>query len=75
MIDIQFVTNEQAEILDQIWACETEDDILELREAMDPGQWQTLDLLIEAIALAMLDDKVHSEVDCTEARNILDNIG
>ena len=71
MINIQGVTQEQSEILDQIWACETEEDVLELREAMDPSQWHTLDILIEAIALGMIDDTVETEVDCAEARDIL----
>lgn len=73
MIDIQGVTREQAEILDQLWACETEDDVHELRLAMDPDQWHTLDLLVEAIALGVLDEEVQSEVDCAQVRTILSN--
>jgi len=71
MINIQGVTQEQADILDQIWVCETEEDVLELREAMDPSQWHMLDILIEAIALGMIDDTVETEVDCAQAREIL----
>jgi hypothetical protein len=71
MISIQNVTPKQAEILDRIWECDTEDDVLELREAMDPADWDTLDLLIETIAISCIDDQVQSEVDCTQVRKIL----
>jgi hypothetical protein len=71
MINIHGVTSEQAEILDQLWACETEEDVLQLRNAMDPDQWPILDILIETIAIALLDDEVHSEIDCEQVRQIL----
>lgn len=74
MIDIHGVTNEQAEILDQLWVCETEEDVYELRMAMDPEQWHTLDLLIEAVALGLLDHEIQTEVDCSQVRDILDNL-
>lgn len=72
-IDIQHVTDEQIEILEQLWVCDTEDDVNELRLAMDPDQWHTLDLLIEAVALAVLDQEIQTEVDCEQVRSILRN--
>lgn len=72
-IDIQHVTDEQIEILEQLWVCDTEDDVNELRLAMDPDQWHILDLLIEAIALAVLDQEIQTEVDCEQVRSILRN--
>lgn len=71
MVSIQHVTQKQAEILDRIWECDTEDDVLELRAAMDPCDWHTLDLLIEAIAIGFIDESVQTEVDCSQVREIL----
>lgn len=71
LIDIHHVTAEQHQMLEQIWACDTEDDVLELRCALDQDQCKMLDVLLEAIALGFLDAKIQTEVDCEEIRNIL----
>jgi len=67
-MNIQCVTKQQQELLDEIWACDSEDDINELVEAVEPEYRQEVLVLAECVFLAHLDDLVHSETDCGEAR-------
>lgn len=67
-MNIQCVNQRQQELLNEIWACDTEDDINELVEAVEPEYRSEVLLLAECVFLAHLDDLVHSETDCAEAR-------
>jgi hypothetical protein len=67
-MNIQCVTKQQQELLNEIWACDSEDDINELLEAVEPEYRQEVLLLAECVFLAHLDDLVLSETDCAEAR-------
>jgi len=70
-MEIQGVNQRQQELLNEIWACDSEDDINELVEAVEPEYRQEVLLLAECVFLAHLDDLVLSETDCAEARSEL----
>jgi len=70
-INITGITERQSDILDQIWMCKTEDELFELRMALEPDEQLEMELLIESIVLACLDSEIESETDCVEARNAL----
>jgi hypothetical protein len=70
-MNIQCVTKQQQELLNEIWACDDQQDLLELIETVEPEYRQEVLLLSECVFLAHLDEEVESEPDCAEARRIL----
>lgn len=68
---IQGVNQLQQELLNEIWKCDSEEDLEEFIEAVEPEYRQEVLLLAECVFLAHLDDLVGSETDCAEARNLL----
>jgi hypothetical protein len=70
-MNIQCVTKQQQELLNEIWACDDQQDLLELIETVEPEYRQEVLLLSECVFLAHLDEEVESERDCAEARRIL----
>lgn len=70
MIQITGISASQRELLDRIWECDNSDDINELKMAI-PEESHTIDLLIEAIVLATIDEFVQTKADCFEANDLL----
>ena len=70
-MNIQCVTKQQQELLNEIWACDDQEDLLELIDSIEPEYKQEVLLLAECVFLAHLDDEVESEPDCEAAREIL----
>ena len=73
-MEIQGVNQLQQELLSEIWACDTEQDLEEFIEAVEPEYKQEVLLLCECVFLAHLDDLVQSETDTAEARAELTRI-
>lgn len=70
-MNIQCVTKQQQELLNEIWACDDQADLLELIETVEPEYRQEVLLLSECVFLAHLDEEVRSEADCEAARVLL----
>lgn len=70
-MNIQCVTKQQQELLNEIWACDDQRDLLELIETVEPEYRQEVLLLSECVFLAHLDEEVRSETDCEAARVLL----
>ena len=70
-MEIQGVNQLQQELLNEIWACDSEEDLEQFIDAVEPEYRQQVLLLAECVFLAHLDDCVLSETDCAEARTLL----
>jgi hypothetical protein len=70
-MQIQGVNQLQRELLNEIWACDSQEDLAEFIEAVEPEYRQEVLLLAECVFLAHLDDGVQTERDCAEARKLL----
>ena len=73
-MEIQGVNQLQQELLNEIWACDTEEALEEFIEAVEPEYRDEVILLCECVFLAHLDDLVQSETDTAEARAELTRI-
>jgi hypothetical protein len=68
IIQIDHLTDQQQWLCQQLWLCETFDEIIELRDAIDRDMHHDLMLMILLIKLADLDNSVVDESDCIDAQ-------
>lgn len=75
MVMIANLTQEQVELCDQLWACDTMDDvenfIASLPSDEDRHEARVLQMMMLA---AVCDEEVQTYDDCGAARNILDRV-
>jgi len=71
-MQIQGTTQLQQKLLNGIWQCDTEQDLEDFVDSVDPQHRQQVMLLAECVFLAHIDDSVQSELDTLAARQILD---
>jgi len=58
----------------QLWLCETLDEVAELRDSIDEDMWQDLFVIMELIFLADMDSMIDNEEDCKDAIKIMKRI-
>ena len=58
----------------QLWICETLDEVAELRDSIDEEMWHDLFVVMELIFLADMDSMVTDEKDCKDAIEIIERI-
>lgn len=68
IIQIDNLTDQQQWLCQQLWLCETFDEIIELRDSIDRDMHHDLMLMILLIKLADLDNSVVDESDCIDAQ-------
>ncbi len=71
MITINGLSEHQVALLDEMWACETMEDLDEFMETLDSADRAEAERLQRMILLAELDNIV-AEMPLTEARQVLD---
>ena len=71
MITINGLSEHQVALLDEMWACETMEDLDEFIETLDSADRAEAERLQRMILLAELDNIV-AEMPLTEARQVLD---
>ena len=64
----------QRELADQIWACDSEDDVTEFIGALPKRLRGQARFVRELMIAAVWDNVVNTPQDCEQAREVLDNI-
>lgn len=73
MIRIEGLTNKQVEILDNLWACDTTEEVFEWMSSLSDEDFQMAVTLQEMVIDAMLEKP--AEDDVSMAQNMLRDIG
>ena len=68
IIQITNLTDQQQWLCQQLWLCETFDEIIDLRDSIDRDMHHDLMLMILLIKLADIDNSVIDESDCIDAQ-------
>ena len=71
MITINGLSKHQVALLDEMWACESMEDLDEFMETLDSADQAEAERLQRMILLAEMDNIV-AEMPLTEARQVLD---
>jgi hypothetical protein len=74
IISLFGLNQRQKWLAQQLWICETLDEVADLRDSIDEDMWQDLFVVMELIFLADVDSVVDSKEDCAEAIEILERI-
>jgi len=70
-----FGLNEQQRWLaQQLWICDSLDDIADLRDSIDESMWRDMYTVMELIFIADMDNVVIDEDDCPDAIDIMRRI-
>lgn len=68
IINIDSLTEQQAWICQQLWLCESLQDVVDFKYAMPEDMQLDINLMIQLIFLADIDNSVIDESDCLEAQ-------
>ena len=71
MITINGLSEHQVALLDEMWACETMEDLDEFMETLDSADRAEAERLQRLVLLAQLDEHV-AQMPLTEANKVLD---
>lgn len=74
MPTIDGLTAEQCKVLDELWACETLDDMQELLDSKSGDELREVITLREMIVLSLIDEDVAEMESYPDAESILRNI-
>jgi hypothetical protein len=72
VINLFGLNNRQRWLAQQLWTCDTLDEVAELRDSLDERHWHDLFLVMELIWLADVDNMVFYESDCPDAFDIME---
>ena len=75
MVMIANLTQEQVELCDQLWACDTMDDVENFIASLPSDEDRHEARVLQTVMLAAIcDEEVQTYDDCGAARNILDRV-
>lgn len=75
MVMIANLTQEQVELCDQLWACDTMDDVENFIASLPSDEDRHEARVLQTMMLAAVcDEEVQTYDDCGAARNILDRV-
>ena len=68
VIEIDHLNDQQKWLAQQLWLCDTFEDVIELKDAIDPSMHHDMILMMILIQMADIDNTVVDERDCVEAQ-------
>jgi len=74
VISLFGLNDKQKWLAQQLWTCDTLDEVAELRDSLDEDHWHDLFLVMELIWLADVDTAVYYESDCADAIDIMEKL-
>jgi len=74
VISLFGLNNRQKWLAQQLWTCDSLDEVADLRDSLDESHWHDLFLVMELIWLADVDNAVYYESDCLDASDIMEII-
>ena len=74
IISIEGLTDQQAWLAQQLWLCESLDEIADLKDSVDEDMIHDLHLVMELIFTAHIDQYVETEEDCSDVHPILQRV-
>jgi len=74
IISLYGLSDQQAWLAQQLWTCDSLDEIADLRDSIQDDMLPDLYLVMECIYMAHVDQYVETEEDCTTAKTILRRI-
>jgi len=74
VISLFGLNSQQKWLAQQLWTCDTLDEVAELRDSLDEDHWHDLFLVMELIWLADVDTAVYYESDCLDAIDIMEKL-
>jgi len=72
VISLFGLNERQRWLAQQLWTCDSLDEVAELRDSLDESHWHDLFLVMELIWLADVDSTVYYESDCPDAVDIME---
>lgn len=74
IINLQGLTEQQRWLAQQLWTCDSLDEVAELRDSLNEEMWHDMYLVMELIFLADVDSYVVDESDCPDAFDIMEKL-
>jgi len=74
VISLFGLNEEQKWLAQQLWSCDSLDEVADLRDSLDESLWHDLFLVMELIWLADVDSAVFTESDCADAIDIMEKL-
>ena len=74
VISLFGLNDKQKWLAQQLWTCDTLDEVAELRDSLDEYHWHDLFLVMELIWLADVDSMIYYESDCEDAIDIMEKL-
>ena len=74
IISLFGLTDQQKWLAQQLWICESLDEIAELRDSVEPDMHHDLYLIMELIFLDDMDSHIIDEADCPDSFDIMEKI-
>jgi hypothetical protein len=74
VISLFGLNEEQKWLAQQLWSCDSLDEVADLRDSLDEAHWHDLFLVMELIWLADVDSAVFAESDCADAIDIMEKL-
>ena len=74
IINLDGLNEQQRWLAQQIWICDTLDEVAELRDSLHESMWHDLFLVMELIFLADMDNIIQTESDCPDAFDIMEKL-
>lgn len=68
---IQGLTALQRDMADLLWACDSTEQVIELRNRLPKSLKVVLDQMLLMITVESIDEEVVNEEDCSQARDLL----
>jgi len=74
IISLNGLNEQQRWLAQQLWLCESLDEVADLRDSLDEDMYHDIHLVMELIFLADMDNFVIDEKDCKDAARIIERI-
>ena len=74
IINLNGLNEQQQWLAQQLWICDTLDEVPDLRDSLDESMWKDLFLVMELIFLSDMDNVVITESDCPDAVDMMEKI-
>ena len=74
IISLRGLNAQQRWLAQQLWICDTLDEVADLRDSLDQDMWHDMYLVMELIFLADVDSYIIDENDCKDANNIMERL-
>lgn len=74
IISLDGLSKQQQWLAQQLWTCESLDEVADLRDSLDDDMYDDFYLVMELIFLADIDNFVIDENDCVDAIAIIEKV-